>query len=434
MRLTLIKPRIFENFINQERLLNFSVIAQPLALAVLAGLTPDDVEIKCYDDRIEPIPYDEPTDVVGITVDTISAKRAYQISAEFRKRNVPIVMGGIHPTIVPQESILHCDAVVIGEAEAAWGEVIKHARDKKLKKFYGSRARAPLQGIQPDRSIFDGKKYFPLYPVEVGRGCAHRCNFCVVSAFFSHTYVARPVQDVLQDLRGLKKRLIFFTDDNIIADPNRAKDFFRAIIPLKIKWMGQSTISLAKDDELMELMSESGCQRLIIGLESVIPQTLKNMHKLPNIAIGDYAAALDRIRAHRISVCGSFLFGYGAEPANILEQTVLFALQNKLFNAYFNFLVPYPETPFYEEMLSTGKLRHPHWWLDEECLEGKPAFALDGDQSKESILALGQRSNRMFYTVSSIIKRMERSANCRGAHQIFDYLVSNFFYARRHLF
>lgn len=276
MRITLIHPcigrRIGEPYIRGWQM-------EPLAPATLASLTPRDVEIKFYDDRMEPIPYDEPTDLVAISVETYTAKRAYQIASEYRRRGIPVVMGGFHATLATDEVRQYAESVVVGEAENLWPRLVSDFRSGRLQRVYRSDARPALDGIRPDRTIFQGKKYLPIGLVEAGRGCHLRCEFCAIQSFFSSTQTRRPAEDIIDEIRQMDKPFIFFVDDNFTSHTDRAKDLMRQLAPLKIKWVSQASIHAAHDEEFLRLAKESGCQGLLVGLESLNPDTLKRMSK-----------------------------------------------------------------------------------------------------------------------------------------------------------
>src|SRR5262245_50440643 len=186
---------------------------ESLPAAVLAGLTPKDVTISFHDDRMEGIPFDEPTDLVAISVETYTAMRAYQIASEFRRRGVPVVMGGFHATLVPDEVSEYADATILGEAEGLWPQVIEDFQNGRLQRVYQSPRRPALANLRPDRSIFRGKRYLPIGLIEAGRGCHLRCEFCAVQSYFKNTQTRRPTEEILDEIRRMKKPLYFFVDD-----------------------------------------------------------------------------------------------------------------------------------------------------------------------------------------------------------------------------
>ena len=362
--------------------------------------------VKLYDDRLEPIPYDEPTDLVAISVETYTAKRAYQIASEYRRRGVPVVMGGFHATLCPEEVADYAEAIVIGEAEGVWAEVIDDARHERLQKVYHQPERPSLAKLTPDRSIFRGKRYLPIGLVEAGRGCHFKCDFCAVQTVFSQRQTRRPVDDILQEIKLVwpQKRLIFFVDDNITANMQQAKEFFRALIPLKIRWVSQTSINAAHDEEFLELLVRSGCQGVLIGFESLNPQNLKAMNKGFNTMKGGYEQALANLRRFRLRLYATFIFGYdGDTPASFLE-TVAFAKDHQFYIAAFNHLTPFPGTPLYERFQREDRLLYPAWWLDDRYGYNKIPFR-PKHMSAQALQRGCLEARRAFYTWPSIARR-----------------------------
>jgi len=379
---------------------------ESLPAATLAGLTPPDVKVRFYDDRMEPVPFDEPTDLVAISVETYTARRAYQIATEYRKRRVPVVMGGFHATLCPDEVARHAEAVVFGEAESLWPEVIDDARHSRLEKFYRQTSRPSLAGLKPNRAIFRGKRYLPIGLVEAGRGCHFKCDFCAVQTVFKSTQTRRPVDDILAELQPLKheKKLFFFVDDNITSNLEQAKEFFRGLIPLGIRWVSQSSINAAHDEEFLDLLARSGCQGVLIGFESLNPENLKDMNKSFNTMRGGFTRALDNLRRHRIRVYGTFIFGYDRDTPECFAETVAFAQEHALYIAAFNHLTPFPGTPLYHRMAEERRLLYESWWLDERYSYNRIPFVPRG-MSAEALQQHCLAARRTFYSWRSIARR-----------------------------
>jgi radical SAM superfamily enzyme YgiQ (UPF0313 family) len=377
---------------------------EPLAPAVLAGLTPPDVEVRFYDDRTETIPFDEPTDLVALSVETYTAKRSYQIASEFRRRGVPVVMGGFHPSLVPEEVSEYADSIVIGEAERLWPTVVDDFRNGRLRPVYRQSGRPPLTGLRPDRSIFAGKRYLPVGLVEAGRGCHFRCEFCAIQSYFSNTQTRRPVDEIVDEVRRIKKPLIFFVDDNITSNMDQAKEFFRALIPLKIRWVSQASINAAHDEEFLRLIKASGCQGLLIGFESLDPDTLRRMRKSFNMMRGGYEQALANLRRHQIRLYVTFILGYDDDHGDTLERTLAFAERHKFYIVAFNHLTPFPGTPLYDRLRSEGRLLYDRWWLDPGYRYGMVPFAPRG-MTAEDVERRCIEARQRFYSFSSILRR-----------------------------
>jgi radical SAM superfamily enzyme YgiQ (UPF0313 family) len=401
MKLTIVHPcvgrRVGEKYIRSWQM-------EPLAPAVLAGLTGPGVEITFHDDRMESIPYDEPTDLVAISVETYTARRAYQIASEYRKRGVPVVMGGFHATLVPEEVSDYAESILIGEAETLWPKLIEDFRNGRLRRVYRRAGRPSLDGLKLDRSIFSGKRYLPIGLVEAGRGCQFRCEFCAIQSYFKSTQTRRPAQEIVQEVSRLNKKLIFFVDDNITSNIEEAKEFFRALIPLNIRWVSQASINVAHDEEFLRLIKASGCQGLLIGFESLNPQNLKRMHKGFNQMKGGYEVALANLRRHGIRLYVTFILGYDDDSVDTFEETLEFAMKHRFYMVAFNHLTPFPGTPLYRRLEDEGRLTYDKWWLDPEYRYGMVPFEPRGMSAEEVRLRCIEARAR-FYSYPSMFKR-----------------------------
>jgi radical SAM superfamily enzyme YgiQ (UPF0313 family) len=403
MRLTLVHPAIGRRR-GQPYIRTWQM--EPLAPATLAGLTPRDREttIRFYDDRTETIPFDEPTDLVAMSVETYTARRSYQIASEYRRRGIPVVMGGFHPTLVPGEVSEYAESIVIGEAEGIWPRVIDDFRNGRLHPVYRQSQRPSLSNLRPDRSIFERKRYLPVGLVEAGRGCHFRCEFCAIQAYFSNTQTRRPTGEVIDEIRRIKKPLVFFVDDNITSNMEEAKEFFRALIPLRIRWVSQASINAAHDEECLRLMKASGCQGLLIGFETLNPDTLHRMRKAFNMMHGGYEQALANLRRHEIRLYVTFILGYDEDNGDTLGRTLAFAERHRFYIVAFNHLTPFPGTPLYDRLKNEGRLLYDRWWLDPAYRYGMVPFAPRGmtaDDVKQRCIEGRQK----FYSLPSILRR-----------------------------
>ncbi len=404
MKLTLIRPNLYLGTSHDAM--------EPLGLAYLKGLTPPWVETTLYDDRIEPLPGDEPTDLAAITVETYTARRAYQIADGYRRRGVPVVMGGYHPTLLPGEAAEHADALVLGDAEGPWQELLEDARRGRLRRIYRRRRHPPLAGVHTDRSLYEGKRYARIALVQFGRGCPYACDFCSIRAFYGGSVRYRPVSEVRAELESLESPLVLFVDDNLFADAERAKELFSALVPLDIRWACQCSLDVADDPKLVELMAAAGCVLALVGFESLEPANLRQMGKGWHFRHLGYADAISRLRDAGIMVAGTFVFGYDGDTPDTFERTLEFALRQKLCLANFNPLTPTPATPLFDRLERQGRLRHERWWLDPDYRYGEATFQPLGMTAGE--LTRGCYSaRRRFNTFGSIAHRL---VGRRGNH------------------
>jgi radical SAM superfamily enzyme YgiQ (UPF0313 family) len=362
MRITLIRPsfghdRAGAGYHSPARF-------EPLEQAVLAALTPRRFDLRAYDERIEPVPFHEPTDLVGLSVCTFSAKRAYEVAQDYRSRGVTVVMGGYHPTLVPEEAEQHADAIVVGDAEHVWPRLLQDWEAGRLQKRYEPPHREPAIPIRPDRSIYAGKRYIPVRLVQFSRGCRRNCEFCAIRSFYAGGTCQRSIADMVDELRSLRAKRVFFVDDNIVNDIDTFKALLTAIIPLRLRWTTQIDIRFADDPEVVELAKRSGCQSLVIGFESLNEQNLRQMHKAWN-KVPTYERQLARLRDAGIMIYGTFVFGYDADGPEVFDKTLEFAIRQGLYIANFNPLQPFPGTPLYERLHKEGRLAYERWWLSE---------------------------------------------------------------------
>lgn len=407
LRVTLIHPTLGRRVGERRGLRTWQM--QPLWVAALAALTPGNVELRFYDDRLEKIPFDEPADLVGISVETYTARRAYQIASEYRRRGVPVVMGGIHATLCPNEVADYAECVVTGDAEQTWPRLLDDFRHGQLEKFYRSCAGAPLQRWRYDRGVFHGKRYLPIKLIEFGRGCRLTCEFCAVQAASHSAYLQRPVDEVIGELvttaiNSDRARLIFFVDDNLACETNRLKEFLRALIPLRVRWVGQAAINVAHDPELLDLIVRSGCRCLLIGFESLQPANLREMGKPINEAHGGIERAVGELRRFRVPVYGTFVFGCDADTSDDFQRTVKFSVVNGFLLAAFAHLMPFPGTPLYRRLAQEHRLLHERWWLDPRYAYNTVAFQprhLSPEELRRQCLA----ARRAFFSVSNMLRR-----------------------------
>ena len=356
MKLELIVPATQENLRKRRK-----PPGPPLGLAIIAALTPE-VEVSITDEDISDIDFQKGTDLVGITTLTITAQRAYQIANTFRARGVKVVLGGSHPSALPEEASQHADAVVIGEAEGNWPSLINDFKAKKLQKVYRQRERPSLVNLPiPRRDLFAEGAYILKQTISATRGCPYDCSFCSVTSFFGRTYRRRPIDAILKEIETLDhKKLIGFVDDNIFGNPKFAKELLRALIPYRIRWVAQASVTVAKDDELLRLAAASGCIAIFIGCETLSPANLTAVGKRVNV-VEEYETVIRRIHSYGISIHGFFILGLDDDDEGVFERTVRFAQKMRLECAQFAWPVPYPGTALCESLGKAGRIITKDW-------------------------------------------------------------------------
>lgn len=366
MKILLVNPAQKTQHMNKT---SRSLLVPQLTLAQLAALTPND-EVHIQDELVEDIDFAESADIVGVTCMTDNAQRAYQIADGFRAMGRTVVMGGAHPTARPKEALQHCDAVVTGEAEGIWERVVDEARaGKKPQGLYSNIGLPSLDEMKrPRRDLVKHHLYYDVWPVQTSRGCPYACDFCSVHKFSGRRFRHRPVRDVIREIDEQCGKRVFIVDDIINGDVKYAMELFREMAPLNRVFVGQVTVTLGKEPELVKAMAKAGCTGVFIGLESVDQETLKNMRKKHNRA-DKYWEHIKVIRDAGIPVLGAFVFGFDTDDRDVFNRTLEFAFETKLDLAQFNIITPLPGTDLYDKFEQEGRLRYRDWWLSRHWSE-----------------------------------------------------------------
>jgi len=404
----------------------------PLGLLNVAAITPKGVEVSLTDENVEPVNFDCSPDLVGITVMTASAPRAYQIADRFRELGVPVVLGGPHVTFLPEEASLHADAAVLGEAEGCWQKLVEDFQKKGkrgLKKFYKNDEKPDMSTVPlPRVDLLKGGKHIVTNVLHITRGCPYNCAFCSVTRLFGQKLRFRRVEQVVEFVeknRGnsLNGRFFGFTDDNIMANHSYARKLFQALVPYRIIWASQTSVNAAYDTQLLRLAKRSGCIAVFLGLESLSAASLAEMNK-PQNKVEFYQEAIKRFHYYGIFVEGAFIFGFDRDERDVFARTVEFANRVKLDAVQYTIATPLPGTAFYETLEKQGRIIDRDW-ANYDCLHAvfRPRN-MTPEELEEGLVWAYENT----YSLPSVFKRVTGIFTGGRAKYLFPLLIFNLGY------
>lgn len=332
-----------------------------LSLPTVAALTPEDWDVEIHDVRVTPVNFDRSVDLVGLTSSTTEIINTYELADHFRGKGVPVVIGGVHVSALPEEGLKHADAIVIGEAEYVWKKLLNDLEQGRLQRTYRAEKYCDMQNnVIVRRDLVDRSMYSGYFTLEATRGCPFDCDYCSVTGVFGRKYRTRPIGQVIDEIRGFDSRDFFFVDDNICGRPAYSKKLFKALIPLKKSWGSQTSITIAKDPELCELYAKSGGRYAFIGFETILEQNLTAINKSWN-KVDLYGEAIKTIHDAGINIVGSFILGLDGDDPHIFQRTLDFIMQHKIDSAQFHILTPLPGTRLYDSMQAAGRITSSDW-------------------------------------------------------------------------
>ncbi len=382
----------------------------PLTLVHLAALVPEELnaELVIHDEGIEDIPTDMEVDLVAMTVITGCARRAYELSAIFRERGIPVVMGGPHITLIPEDAAPHADCIVVGYAEETWPQLLRDFAAGNLKKRYNQGEKLDLSGLPlPRWDLLNTSRFTTHHAYEATRGCVHNCDFCVVPAAWGRKPYQRPIGDVVTEIKARGSKKLIFLDLNIIADRCYAFELFEALVPLKVKWFGLATTLLCKDTELLDLAAKSGCRGLLIGLESISESSLKSSHKSFNDPSG-FIEVTSMLHERNISLMGTFVFGLDHDEPDIFMETAELAIEARIDLPRFAIATPFPGTELYKRLDSEGRIFTRNW----DLYDGQHVVFEPARMSVEALQRGHEAAWKATYTYGAIWKRLSASRTC----------------------
>jgi len=383
----------------------------PLGLGYVAALTPDHWDVEVVDENFEAAAF-RPCDLVGITGFTAMAPRAYEVAQMFRERDVPVVMGGIHASMMPDEAARFVDAVVVGEAESVWADVIADFEAGRLKPRYTG-THTDLRGlVHPRRDLFDER--YVCDTIQTGRGCPNDCAFCSVSQFNGFSYRRRPLEEVLDELETLRRKYLFVVDDNVVGLGNTGRQwaiaFARGMVErgLRFVWYSHAALDVADDERVLEALAEAGCRLLFLGMEAEDRDVLQSMNKKVNLK-RSYDDVIRAIHRHHIGIHGSFIFGTDEDTLESLERRLAYMMEKSIDVLQFCAHTPYPGTRLFEQMLGDGRILHTDFPADWERYDLTEILVEPRNVAKDDYDALMRRTGATVYGWKNVARRFFRS-------------------------
>jgi radical SAM superfamily enzyme YgiQ (UPF0313 family) len=403
MRIVLISPK-GPLYRKRGGIFQRSLRYKPLTLTTLAALVPPELgtDIQLIDEGIDDVDTTIPADLVGMTLITGTAPRAYELSRAFRDRGIPVVLGGPHVTLAPADAQPHADAIVVGYAEDTWPQLLRDCAAGRLQPRYDQAPDLSLAGRPfPRRELLPSRDYVTDDVFEATRGCVHKCDFCVVPSAWGTTPYQKPVEEVVADIRRKRARKLIFIDLNIIADRAYAARLFEALIPLRLEWYGLATVLLADDRHLLALAARSGCRGLLMGLESISLENLSASQKGFNRP-ERFREIVDMLHRHRIALQGAFVFGLDHDTPDVFLKTAKLAVEARIDLPRFAVVTPFPGTALYRRLESEGRILTRNW----ELYDGQHVVFQPAQMSVEQLQMGIEQAWKHCYSVPSMLKRM----------------------------
>jgi len=416
MKITFIQPRMLTG--------KPSDCMEPLVFALLKALTPEHIDICFYDERLESVPFDEPTDAVALTINTFTARRAYEIAQTYESKNIPVIAGGFHATLLPEEVLEFVRTVVVGDAEDTWPRILDDLLNDTLQERYFS-TMPPMCDTVPDRSLFKRQRYLPILPVQFGRGCPHQCDFCSIHAVYDSSLRQRNLDDLCRELAPIRGKHILLTDDNLLHNKKMAENLFIELKNIGLRWSCQISINAIADKNFIAHMAESGCTSVTIGFESLNTGNLRQMNKNVNQHHFNYSEAIHACNEVGIMVYGTFVFGYDHDTKESFNETLDFALAHNLFLANFNPLTPFPGTRLYDRLMAENRMIYKGWWLKDDVRYGQAVFhprGMTADELEEGCFRIRTEFNTHRNTALRFIRN---KTNRKSTYNSVVFLSSN---------
>jgi radical SAM superfamily enzyme YgiQ (UPF0313 family) len=405
MRILLISPR-GPLYRHKTGIWKKSLRYQPLTLTTLASLVPPELnaEVVLMDEGIDDIDVHAQADLVGISAITGTAPRSYEIAAQFRARGVKVVIGGVHATLLPEEVMEHADATVVGYAEETWPQLLRDFAAGRLQRRYDQSPNLKLENLPlPRRDLLPAKYYITPHTIEATRGCIHKCEFCVVPSAWGRP-LQKPIGEVIADIRQMRPRKLIFLDLNLISDTEYAKELFRALIPLRIRWGGLATTMIAWDDELLDLAAASGCGGLLLGFESLSDGALAESRKQFSSRV-EYRTVIEKLHARDIAIQGCFVFGFDDDDRDVFARTAQFAIDTHIDLPRYAILTPFPGTPLHARLAREGRILTTDW----SYYDGQHVVYRPHTMTADELLKGTERAWKTTYSYRGMFQRLAGS-------------------------
>jgi radical SAM superfamily enzyme YgiQ (UPF0313 family) len=419
MRILLIEPHLGVKRNWLYRLIYY----RSLALEQIAAITPEIHSVEIVEEKFRNINFEEEYDLVGISCLTCNVLRGYEIADEFRRRGVTVVLGGYHPTALPEEAKMHADSVVIGEAELTWPQLLIDFENKKLKPFYIPDKFVDPKMIPPAKRTEYGNPF--TVSIQATRGCPNQCKFCAMQKTEGTRYRPRPISNVIEEIKSIKCKNLFFVDSSMTISPEYSKSLFKEMIGLNKKFECFGNINvLARDEELLRLASEAGCIRWLVGIESISQETIDTMSKHTN-KVEKYGTAIKNIKNYGMMVTGLFMFGFDNDTSDVFNQTLQAMYRWDLDSATFSILTPYPGTPLTEQLIREGRITSYDW---SKYTEGNVNFK-PKNITEEELLQGIRKAAKEYYSFSNAMRRCLGTKNLSSS--LFITKVGRNFFSTR---
>jgi radical SAM superfamily enzyme YgiQ (UPF0313 family) len=421
-RILLVNP-MARSFTTRPIFMNRALYSPLAGLLAVAALIPQDrYEVILIDENIEPIDFDIKADLVGISAMTSYVKRGYQIADEFRRRGIPVIMGGVHPSFMPEEALQHANAVVVGEAEFVMAKVLEDLDDGCMGGIYKAERLHSMVGMPlPRYDLMKTNRYVNTTYIQTSRGCHHACAFCAEHVMYGLKFRYRPLDEVMREIDASGARTISLNDADFFGTPKRAAELMRALKGRGIRWQAGVNTREAHNDELLKLAAESGCYMLSLGFESISRQTLRNVHKFQN-SPDKYKELVEKIQSYGILVFGLFMFGFDGEDPSVFEETANFNIDANFDACAYSIMTPYPGTITWYEMMKDGRVTNFDWDMYDQ---GNIVFDPIG-MTRQSLEEGHTFAYNKFYSLPSIVKRFP----LRASRSRFYWSVYNLFFRR----